>query len=153
MNPVARHSRWSAQFWGLTVFVLVAGLLPGSAAAEVRRICKVVYETQSGWSPEVAVEVTFLTGRELNRATKSSTYSVQSRYALIRFVNGQVAILESTGALLGVDEAFDSDDFVRMFRQLGEQTFRQVNETSGNQKLWKIKAREFTKFIDPRANP
>jgi hypothetical protein len=153
MNPLAGHWRPSRQFWAVTAFVLAVGLLPGSAGAEVRRICKVSYETQAGWSQEVAVEVRFATGRELNRATKSSNYKILSRYALIRFVNNEVAILESTGTLLGVDDAFDNDDFVRMFRLLGEQTFRQVNETSGGQRLWKIKARDFTKFIDPRANP
>jgi hypothetical protein len=87
MNPLGGHRRRSRRFWALTAFVLAVGLLPRSAGAEVRRICKVSYETQAGWSQEVAVEVRFATGRELNRATKSSNYKILSRCALIRFVN------------------------------------------------------------------
>jgi hypothetical protein len=51
--------------------------------AKYTQTCTVKYETQEGWSKKYVVDVTFLTGAELNDATSSYKYSSYSAYAVI----------------------------------------------------------------------
>jgi hypothetical protein len=123
--------------------------LPAPCAASVARICNVSYETGDGWSAAVAVEVTFVTGRELNKATRSFSYGVLDNYALIWFSRDEVAILQLDDMLLGVGEEFDNDDFRRLYQLQDTAEFHQVNTQS--QRPWRIVGKEFLSFIDPRA--
>ena len=135
------------------------GLAEGLAAASgppadepvhrLRRLCKVSYETQYGWSPEITLEVQFLTGRQLNRATRSYNYDLFGNYALIWFENDEVAVLKSNEFLFGVGEDFDNEDFRRMFQFRQAAEFEQVNAT--HSRKWQIKGKDWIRFVDPRA--
>jgi hypothetical protein len=122
--------------------------LPSPAFARVSRFCNVSYETRVGWSEEARAELTFLTGAELNRATRTYDFNFYSVYALLWFDKGEVAIMEYTGVVFGVGQEFRSDDFRRLFQLLPEADFRQVN--SQRDVNWRIKARLLFRFIDPR---
>ena len=79
----------------------------GTAHAEVRRICAVTYDTEDGESDVYKLEVSFVTGKELNRSTHSYNYSSWSNYALVWFAKGKVAILQLGVTLLGVGDSHD----------------------------------------------
>jgi hypothetical protein len=128
-------------------FVLLI-IFPFTLQAYISRICKVSYETRDGWSSEYLMEVNFLTGRELNKATKSFDYSSFSNYVLLWFDEGEVAILELDDFLIGVGEEFDNEDFQRLFQFQTTADFKQVN--SLYERKWRIRAKDFITFIDPR---
>jgi hypothetical protein len=131
-------------------FLSLALLFTVPSFAEVRRVCKVKYETEDGWSKEYTVEVTFITGRELNKATKSYDYDTYSNYCLIWFDKGEVAILEIQDYLISVGEDFDAEDFRKAFRISSELDTKQVNSPS--KRKWKVIGKDWTRFIDPREN-
>lgn len=118
------------------------------ANASVRRIVKVSYETQYGYSDPYIMEVTFLTGQELNKATKTYDYAMFDNYALIWFKEDEVAILKIDDIILGVGQKFDSDDFRRAFQIISEKSAIQIN--SKYKRKWKIKAKGIINWIDPR---
>lgn len=125
----------------------------GYASAHVHRLtrlCKASYETRDGWSPEVLVEVQFVTGNQLNQAAKTFSYGQFSNYALIWFDVGQVAILECQEPLFGVGNEFRNDEFRNLFLIADTADFEQVN--SDHARKWRIKGKEFFRFIDPRAD-
>lgn len=130
--------------------ILVLCISSFASIAEVRRICKVQYQTEDGWSKEYTVEVTFITGRELNAATKSYNYSSYSNYCLIWFDKGQVAILEITDFLSSVGEDFDPEDFRNTFNFRTQIDCKQTN--SEEKRKWRIIAKTLLGFIDPREN-
>ena len=131
----------------LLAFIFLANMM---AFGEVRRICKVKYQTEDGWSKEYTVQVTFLTGRELNKATKSYDYDSYSNYCLIWFEQGEVAILEIRDYLLSVGEDFDAEDFRNAFRINSELDCKQINSES--KRKWRIIGKDWTRFVDPREN-
>jgi hypothetical protein len=137
-------------FMRILVFILILQIIPLALNAEVRRLCKVSYETEDGWSDEHIVEVTFSSGRELNKATKSFNYSPYSNYCLIWFAQNEVAILEIDAVVFGVGSEFESDDFRKLFRLSTEIECKQINGSS--EKQWRIKAKDYFRFIDPREN-
>jgi hypothetical protein len=62
--------------------------------AKYVQTCKVKYETQQGWSDYYTVDVTFLSGTELNNATNSYNYSSYSTYAVVFWGEGKASIIE-----------------------------------------------------------
>jgi hypothetical protein len=134
----------------ILIFILILQIVPLALNAEVRRLCKVSYETEDAWSDEYTVEVTFVTGRELNKAARSFNYSAYSNYCLIWFAQNEVAILEIDAVVFGVGSEFVSGDFRRLFRLSTEIECKQINGSSERQ--WRIKAKEYLRFIDPREN-
>jgi hypothetical protein len=68
--------------------------------AKCRRVATVKYQQQYGWSKKYEVEVTFMTGMELNQATNSFNYSVYSVYAIIFWGEGQASVIKLTSYLL-----------------------------------------------------
>jgi len=131
--------------------VILTGLLwPSVAVGEVRRICKVSYQTRFGWSEEVTAEITFVTGQELNKSTRTFDYNPYSNYALIWFEPGRVAILQHDGTVFGVGPEFDNEDFVKMFQFVSTSDFSQLNDDPSASRKWRVKAKDFIKFIDPR---
>jgi hypothetical protein len=128
--------------------LLISVLLTASSYAETRRLCKVYYETENGWSQGYTMEVSFLTGYELNNATRSYSYSMFSNYCLIWFGKGEVAILKINATLFRSGNEFERDDFLNLFLLQSEIRCVQVN--SEDERNWKIKAKEFINFIDPR---
>ena len=61
----------------LLTFILSMAFI-SNAEAKCRRIATVKYQQQYGWSKKYTVEVTFMTGMELNQATSSYDYSTYS---------------------------------------------------------------------------
>ena len=88
------------------------------------------YETEEGWSDERIVEVTFTSGRELNKATRSYNYTAYSNYCLIWFAQNEVAILEIDEAIFGVGSEFGSDDFRKLFQFNTEIECKEINGSS-----------------------
>jgi len=132
----------------ISIILIVLISMSQFADASVRRIVKVSYETQYGYSNKYKTEVTFLTGRELNKATKTYDYNMFDNYALIWFKEDKVAILKIDGIIIGVGQEFDSDDFKRAFQIISEKSATQVN--SQYKRKWKIKAKDIIRWIDPR---
>lgn len=131
------------------VLLAVATSSPNPAVAAVRRLVEVSYEREYDRSEGVVREVTFVTGRELNKKTKSYAFSTFSNYALIWFDQDNVAIVELQATLFGVGEEFDGEDFRKAFRFLAEIDGTQSNSRS--QRRWYFTAKRFLKWIDPRA--
>jgi hypothetical protein len=71
-----------------------------NAAAKCRRFATVKYQQKYGWSKKYTVEVTFMTGMELNQATSSYDYSSYSIYAIIFWGEGQATVIKLTSYLL-----------------------------------------------------
>lgn len=81
-----------------TLAVALAALLCATvASARVVTTTKARYETQEGKSRWHETEVTFMTGSELNEATRSYRYSPYAPYAVIFFGPGQAAVIKLSG--------------------------------------------------------
>ena len=65
-----------------------------SVSAKYTQTCTVRYMTQDGWSKKYVVDVTFLTGSELNDATSSYRYSSYSTYAVIFWGEGKATVIK-----------------------------------------------------------
>jgi hypothetical protein len=132
----------------VALFSLVLLVFSESAEAKVERYCRVSYETQVGWSDEHLDEVTFVTGYELNQATKKFSFDGYAKYALVWFAKDEVAINEiDTFAITGLEVT--PDGFKNMFLVGRAVKGDQVN--SDGDRHWRIHAKELIQFIDPRA--
>ncbi|MSU62638.1 MAG: hypothetical protein EXS31_09605 [Pedosphaera sp.] len=129
-------------------FIVLVLFCTASSQAAVRRLCLVSYEKQIGYSDEVKVEVNFVTGKELNKATKSFDYDSFENYALVWFKEGEVAILKIDEIVLGVGAEFTNEDFKKLFRIMGECDAVQVKRKSPRK--WKLKGKDFLRWVDPR---
>jgi len=122
--------------------------VPSPAVAAVRRLCKVSYQTQYGWSSEHTMEVAFVTGMELNEAMHSFRFAGFSTYALLWFDPGEVAILKLAGFFIRSGDTFTAEDFRNLYYIKSTANFTQVNANYSRQ--WRIKAKDYISFIDPR---
>ena len=134
----------------LSIIFSLIFIHPIECKSEVRRICKVAYQTEDGWSKEYTMEVSFATGKELNDATQSFNYSTYSNYCLIWFDQGEVAILKLDAFLIRSGDKFADEDFRNLFSFRKEIECQQINSES--ERHWNIKAKDFIQFIDPRDN-
>jgi len=98
-------------------FVIISMLLLISfnSFSAVKRICKVKYQTEDGWSKEYTMEVEFITGSELNEATHTYKYQSYSKYCCIWFSDGGVAIVEITDYISISGQTFEDEDFKNAF--------------------------------------
>jgi hypothetical protein len=62
--------------------------------AQCQRVASVKYEQGYGWSKKYNVNVTFMTGSQLNDATQTFNYSSYKNYALIFWGNGGTTIIK-----------------------------------------------------------
>jgi hypothetical protein len=85
---------------------LFLSALPQAALARIEVPAQVRYMTLSGESDWHETQVEFMTGKEMNAATRSYNYGAFSKYALIWFGEGQVAIIEISGAAFGCGQTF-----------------------------------------------
>jgi len=69
-------------------------------SAKCKRRCEVSYSTNNGWSKKYNVEVTFLTGWELNTATKNYKYSMTDVYAIIFWGDDKATIIKLSSILV-----------------------------------------------------
>lgn len=82
--------------------LLISSLLVSahSVQAKYRKECIVRYATQNGWSKAYQVEVTFLTGFELNEATGRMSYSIYNVYAIIFWGEGKATVIKLKDTLV-----------------------------------------------------
>jgi len=78
----------------LTLILTIALFLNFKAEAKYTQTCVVRYMTQEGWSKKYTVDVTFISGSELNEATNSFKYSSFSVYAVIFWGEGQASVIK-----------------------------------------------------------
>ena len=136
----------------IILFVVVFLFLCIQTFAVVKRICKAKYESNNGESNEYTMEVTFITGYELNKATKTYDYDSYDKYCLLWFSNGGVAILKITEFIYVSNYEFTDNDFRNVFSYRSSIECEQING-SGNENIkWTITAKNFSGFIDPREN-
>lgn len=120
--------------------------------ATVRRVCYVQYAIGYGWSQVYTMQVEFMTGMELNNATRSYSYDGYKRYCLLWFSNGGVAINEiSDGFLCGYE--FDDDAFRSLFYFRYSTQCVQINSQADEAPVWRITAKTYSgEFVDTREN-
>ena len=130
------------------LLVITICVITFSSYGNIKRICKVQYKTQDGWSKYYKLEVQFVTGRELNKMFESfSKYSNIKNYCLIWFESGGGAILEIRQFLI-TGEDFDSEDFRDAFSVKNYLPCKQINGET--EREWRIEAKESFNFIDER---
>ena len=133
------------KYFGLLLILVLTSF----AVGRVEVICDVQRATSgSSFSGAETVRrsVDFMTGRELNRATRTYAYGAFSRYALLWFSQAEVAILEHTG-FASVTGDFEISDVKRIFGTFGYADFQQINGSS--RVNYRITCRSWGRWIDP----
>ena len=62
--------------------------------AKHTQTCKVKYRNNYSWSKYYTVDVTFLSGHELNKATKSFDYDTYNTYAVIFWDDDEASVIK-----------------------------------------------------------
>jgi hypothetical protein len=112
------------------------------ALPSVKRYCQIQYKTKGEWSKPYLMQVTFITGKELNDATKSYDYDSFSQYTVAFFGKGKAAVIKLKSSLLGVGDTFDGSHFSSMF------SFSGVTGTDQSKREWKIEAKKYGKLFE-----
>ena len=81
-------------------FLLIIILFTANIQAKCRKQCQVSYSTSSGWSKKYSLEVTFLTGWELNTSTKTFNYSMNDVYAVIFWEENSASVIKLNSILI-----------------------------------------------------
>jgi hypothetical protein len=83
------------------IFLLSTLLLLWTTFVEAKYVqtCEAKYMTKDGWSKKYTVDVTFISGSELNTATNSYKYSSYSVYAIIFWGAGQATVIKVSNYL------------------------------------------------------
>jgi hypothetical protein len=76
------------------VFFLTFFFISLNSYARYTQTCSVKYWTQEGWSKKYTVDVTFMSGFELNDATNSLRYYAYSTYAIIFWGNDKATVIK-----------------------------------------------------------
>ena len=82
------------------LIILISICLFGISNAKHTKQCKVKYKVEYGWSKTYTVDVTFLTGSELNSATGTYNYSSYSVYAVIFWAQNEATVIKIRNILL-----------------------------------------------------
>lgn len=69
-------------------------IIVGVADAKYTHTCGVRYKKNFGWSDYYTVDVTFMSGSELNKATKSYNYSSYSTYGIVFWNRDEATIIK-----------------------------------------------------------
>jgi hypothetical protein len=88
MNTIIRATRLAA-LMSLMIFLFNEGL-----SAKYVQTCKVKYKKEYGWSQYYTVEVTFMSGAELNKATSTFGYDGFSTYAIVFWGQGAATVIK-----------------------------------------------------------
>jgi len=83
----------------IILFLSLLLFLIFNVAAKYVQTSIVSYMTQDGWSKKYTVDVTFISGSELNDATSSYKYSVYSVYAIIFWGEGKATVIKISNYL------------------------------------------------------
>jgi hypothetical protein len=84
----------------LSLVILFTFILNFSVQAKYTRTVKVKYQKQYGWSKLYTVDVTFMTGYEMNQATRTYDYNMYSVYGVIFWGDGQASIIQLSSYLI-----------------------------------------------------
>jgi len=76
----------------LILIILLA--LSVNAEAKFTGTFDICYLTREGWSKYYTVDVTFMTGYELNTATRTYDYDIYKTYATVFWGQGQATIIK-----------------------------------------------------------
>lgn len=76
------------------ILLFVFFFMTNNAFARYTQTCSVRYWTQQGWSKKYTVDVTFMSGSELNDATSSFRYTTYSVYAIIFWGNDKATVIK-----------------------------------------------------------
>jgi len=76
------------------VILLILGCIALESQARCRIKAQVRYRQQYGWSKVYTVDVTLISGRELNEATQSNNYSSNSNYATVFWAKGEATVIK-----------------------------------------------------------
>lgn len=87
------------RFFSLVLSVFFCLTFWSDASAKCQRVATVKYQQQFGWSKKYTVEVNFMSGYELNQATKSFDYTTLSVYAIIFWGEGQATVIKLSSIL------------------------------------------------------
>lgn len=79
------------------LIALLSLLWVSPANAEYTQTAKVRYQTNYSYSQWYTVDVTFVTGSELNRATSSFRYGGFEKYAVVFWGPGEASVIELDG--------------------------------------------------------
>jgi len=91
----------------VTFLLLILFFTSTDVFAKYTQTCVVNYMTQNGWSKNYTVDVSFMTGTELNEATNSYNYSSYSTYAIIFWGEDKASVIKLssyTACALEVDK-------------------------------------------------
>jgi hypothetical protein len=83
--------------WILAIVLFV--LFSSISQAKYTQTCKVKYKKNYGWSEYYTVDVNFMSGTELNRATRSYSYDSFSTYAVIFWDKDEVTMVKISSYL------------------------------------------------------
>jgi hypothetical protein len=78
----------------IIILLFLAIFLCFKSEAKYTQTCVARYMTQEGWSKKYTVDITFMSGTELNEATNSFKYSSFSVYAIIFWGEGQATVIK-----------------------------------------------------------
>lgn len=81
----------------IAVLLFLIFLIASPAGAKYVQTAKAKYQTSYQWSQYYTVEVSFLTGKELNDSTRSFSYNAFSVYAVIFWGPGQASVIQLSG--------------------------------------------------------
>lgn len=78
----------------IVILLLFYTLFVQTSDAKYVQTCKVKYKTNYNWSEYYTVEVSFFTGYELNRATRTYNYDTYSVYAIIFWDKDEATVIK-----------------------------------------------------------
>lgn len=137
---------------GKKIIFIALILFTFTCQASIKRICQVQYNSNNSWSQIYQIEITFLTGLELNHMAKTNIFSNESIYGIVWFSNGGCAILKINISMVVYNNYnFSNQDFKNMYLSYTTHNATQVN--SETPLIWNIRAKNsIGEFIDNRAN-
>lgn len=92
----------------LILLIIFSGFFSFNIYAKCVKDAQVKYKQQHGWSKKYSVEVTFMTGSELNSATNTYNYSSYSVYGIIFWGNNEASVIKiSSFTLCGFEVTCD----------------------------------------------
>jgi hypothetical protein len=78
----------------ISIVLLVIIFSIGQSYAKYVQTCDVKYKRDYGWSDYYTVDVTFMSGSELNSATNSYNYRRYKTYAIIFWGDDQASVIQ-----------------------------------------------------------
>lgn len=117
------------------VSLLIALLISFNTSAKFVKSCIAQYLTEDGWSKKYTVDVSFLSGSELNEATNSFNHDIYKVYAVIFWDNNETTIIKISTFTGGCGSIVKESCITNLVMDL--------KGTDQDGDTWKICARDF----------